>query len=156
MNGRLSTWICGACTVVAMSAGIGSASADGHSENVIKYRQAVMSAIGGHTGAIAAVVKGEVEFTGHVQGHADSLAAMAGTIVDMFPEGTESGAETRAKAEIWQDWDEFVEAAQAMEAATATLAEAAAGGDMAAIGAAFGDVGKSCGGCHRPFRARAN
>ncbi len=33
---------------------------------MIKYRQAVMKAIGGHTGAIVAVVKGEVSYVGQV------------------------------------------------------------------------------------------
>ena len=157
MNGRLKTLIVGAAAVVAIAAGIGAASADGHSENVIKYRQNVMRAIGGHTGAIAAVVKGEVPFRGHVAAHADSLAAMSGSIVEMFPEGSTAGAETRAKAEIWQDWDDFVSAAGDLETATANLAQVVnGGGDAAAIEAAFGDVGKACGGCHRPFRARAN
>ncbi len=157
MNGRLRTCIAAAAAVAAVAAGIGAASADGHSENVIKYRQNVMRAIGGHTGAISAVVKGEVEFTGHVAAHADSLAAMAGSITEMFPQGTESGADTRAKAEIWQDWDDFVSAAGDLETATANLAQVVnGGGDAAAIGDAFGEVGKACGGCHRPFRARAN
>jgi cytochrome c556 len=31
---------------------------------------------------------------------------------------------------------------------------AAKDGDAAAIGAAFGNLGKSCGGCHKAFRAK--
>ena len=156
MNGRLRTLIVGASAAAAIAAGIGAAWADGHSENVIKYRQNVMRAIGGHTGSIAAVVKGEVDFTGHVAAHADSIAALSGAVLEMFPQGTDSGADTRAKPDIWQDWDGFTEAAEAFEAAAGNLAQAAAGGDQAAIAAAFGDLGKSCGGCHRPFRTPAN
>ena len=156
MNGRLRTWIIGASAVVAVAAGIGTASATDEPENVIKYRQSVMSAIGGHTGSIAAVVKGEVSFTGHVAAHADSIAALSGAVLEMFPQGSDSGAETRAKPDIWQDWDGFTEAAEAFEAAAGNLAQVAAGGDQAAIAAAFGDLGKSCGGCHRPFRTPAN
>ena len=32
------------------------------------------------------------------------------------------------------------------------LAEAADSGDMAAVGAAMGNLGQACGGCHKPFR----
>ena len=155
MNGRLRTWICGACAVAAVSAGVGVAWADGHSENVIKYRQNVMRSIGGHTGAIAAVVKGEVEFGSHVSAHAESIAATSQLIVDMFPEGTLTGADTRAKPEIWQDWDDFRAKANDLQtAADALVGVVNGGGDASAIEAAFGDVGKACGGCHRPFRTR--
>jgi cytochrome c556 len=34
------------------------------------------------------------------------------------------------------------------------LAAAGDSGDMAAIGAAAGGVGKACGGCHEPFRKK--
>ena len=157
MNGRLKGWIVGVSAVAALAAGIGMASAADESENVIKYRQNVMRSIGGHTGAISAVVKGEVSFGAHVSAHAEALAATSQLIVDMFPEGTLTGAETRAKPEIWQDWDDFRAKAGDLDSATSNLVQVVnGGGDMAAIEAAFGDVGKACGGCHRPYRTRAN
>ena len=107
MNGRLKTWIAGVSAVAALAAGIGMASAADESENVIKYRQNVMRSIGGHMGAISGVVKGEVSFGSHVGAHAESMAATSQLIVDMFPAGSTTGAETRAKPEIWQDWDTF-------------------------------------------------
>ena len=88
MNGRLKGWIVGVSAIAAVAAGVGMASAADESENVIKYRQNVMRSIGGHTGAIAAVVKGEVSFGAHVAAHAEALAATSQQIVDMFPEGT--------------------------------------------------------------------
>lgn len=157
MNGRLKGWIAGVSAMAAVAAGIGMASAADESENVIKYRQNVMRSIGGHTGAIAAVVKGEVSFGGHVAAHAESLAAMSETVIDLFPEGTLTGAETRAKPEIWQDWDDFRAKADDLQAAAGNLVQVVnGGGDLAAIETAFGDVGKACGGCHRPYRTRAN
>ena len=155
MNGRLRTWIVGVAAVAAVAAGIGGASAADESENVIKYRQNVMRSIGGHTGAIAAVVKGEVTFGSHVSTHAEAIAATSQLIVDMFPEGTLTGAETRAKPEIWQDWDDFRARANDLQTAAGNLVQVVnGGGDAAAVGAAFGEVGKACGGCHRPFRTR--
>ena len=133
MNGRLKGWIVGVSAIAAVAAGVGMASAADESENVIKYRQNVMRSIGGHTGAIAAVVKGEVSFGAHVAAHAGALAATSQQIVDMFPEGTLTGAETRAKPEIWQDWDDFRAKAGDLQSATSNLAQVRHGGDRGCV-----------------------
>ena len=123
-------------------------------QNVVNYRQAVMKAIGGHTGAIAGVVKGEVSYAAHVEGHAHAIAELAKLIPTIFPEGTgPDKAETRALAKIWEDWAGFEAAAKKLQEEAAKLAEVAKGGDAAAIGAQMGVMGKDgCGGCHKPFR----
>jgi len=124
-------------------------------ENMIKYRKAVMSAIGGHTGAIAGVVKGEVSFVGHVEAHARGINEMSKLITQLFPTGTDNGAfkDTRALPAIWQDRAKFDAAAQALQDESAKLIEVAQGGDAGAIGAQLQNVGKACGSCHKPFRA---
>lgn len=119
--------------------------------SVISYRQKVMSAIGAHMGSIGAVLKGEVSFSGHVADHARSLQAMSMVAADIFPPGSGDG-ETRAKAEIWQKWADFEKGLKAFQDATGKLVEAADSGDMAAVGAAMGNLGEACGGCHKPFR----
>lgn len=120
-------------------------------ENVIKYRQSVMQAITGHIGAIAGVVKGEVTYNQHIAAHARAMHATSMMLLDIFPEGSGVG-ETRAKPEIWQNWTKFEAAAKALQTTSGELARIAEGGDMAAIGAQLGEVGKACGGCHKPFR----
>lgn len=122
-------------------------------DKVIAYRKAVMGSLGAHITAISSVVKGETSYVGHVSAHASAMAAAAGMIPDIFPEGTGEG-DTRAKPEIWQDWAKFEKAAQNLQAQATKLAEVASGGDVAAIGAQLGEVGKACGGCHEPFRKK--
>lgn len=71
-----------------------------------------------------------------------------------FPAGSgpETGAKTRAKAEIWNKAKDF-EAAQKLFAAQATkLTTAADASDIAAVKAQFGEVGKACKNCHDNFR----
>ena len=123
-------------------------------ENLVKYRKSVMKAIGGHTGAIAAVVKGEVSFGAHVANHARGIKDMSLIVSDVFP--SESGpmdyADTRALAEIWDQPAKFKEAVTAFQSAAAKLADVAEGGDPQAIADGLGALGKSCGGCHKPFR----
>ncbi len=122
-------------------------------EDVIKYRQGIMKSHAAHIGAIGAVVKGEVSYSGHVAAHARALESTASMLSDIFPEGSGAG-KTRAKAEIWQDRMKFDAAVKAFQTATGELVKIADSGDMAALGAGLQNVGKACGGCHKPFRAK--
>ena len=145
-----------AATGLALAIGVSSASvAAGDPLNVIKYRQTTMKAIGAHMGAIVAVIKGEVPFADQVATHARAIHGMAKHLHTLFPEGTgpEAG-ETRALPAIWEQGEKFREAVGRLQAESAKLAEIAAnGGDLAAVGAQVGALGKNgCGGCHKPFR----
>jgi len=123
--------------------------------NVIKYRQNVMKSIGAHTGAIAGVVKGEVSFAGDVEAHARSINAMSMLLGHLFPKGTDNAAfqETRALPAIWEEMGKFDAAMKGLQQESAKLIDVAQGGDMAAIGAQLENLGKACGGCHKPYRA---
>ena len=129
---------------------VGPAVADGAAD--IKYRQNHMKALGAHMGALAAITKGQAGSMEHAAGHAKAVAAIGTMMQDLFSADSAKG-ETAAKAEIWSMSDDFRKATGAFTAASAKLGEAA-GGDMEAIKAAIGEVGKSCGDCHKPFRAK--
>ena len=139
--------------VVVAVAGMVTAGAADEPENVLKYRQSVMKSHAAHIGAIAAVVKGEVSYGGHVAAHARALHALSMMLPDIFPEGSAVGA-SRAKPEIWQDRAKFDAAVKGFQTATGELATVAEGGDLAAIGAKLEQTGKACGACHKPFRAK--
>ncbi len=120
---------------------------------VIEYRQAVMSAQAGHMGALARIVRGEADFPEDVPAHARALHDLADMILPAFPEGSLEGAETDALPAIWEDWEGFSASVEEFRTATAALVAAADGGDAAAVGAAFGEVGNGCRSCHDDFRA---
>ncbi len=124
-------------------------------ENVIKYRQSVMKAMGGHAAAIAGVVKGEVSYVDHVAAHARGIHEMSKLVPGLFPEGTSQFefANTRALPEIWDQRAKFEAATKELKAQSAKLVEVAGRGDVAEIGAQLLNLGKACGGCHKPFRA---
>ncbi len=132
------------------------AQAVGEPENVIKYRQSVMKAIGGHMGGIVGVVKGEVGYVGHVVAHAQGINAMSKLLPELFPKGTSlmDSEKTRARPEIWDDFSKLVAAAKALEVESAKMVEVAASGDLDAIGGQLKNLGKACGGCHKPFRQK--
>jgi cytochrome c556 len=127
-------------------------------QNAIKYRQSVMKAIGAHIGAIVSVVKGEVGFTGDVAAHARGIQEMSRLVPHLFPEGTDnfSEANTYARPEIWEERAKFDAAVKAFQAASANLVKVAEAGDPSAFGGGLKELGKACGGCHKPFRAEKN
>lgn len=122
-------------------------------EDVIKYRRAVMKAQGGYMGAISQVVKGKVDYSGHLLEHALGLHALSKHVAEIFPEGSDFG-ETNALDAVWERPEDFKQAAKKSEEATAALVKAVETRDPNAIKARFGDVGKSCKGCHKDFRKK--
>lgn len=138
--------------VAALIAGAANVQAE-EPENYIKYRKAMMKAIGGHSGAASQIVRGKVAPEGDLIMHAKALADLNSNIARLFPEGSDFG-ETKAKEEIWGQWEKFERAADDAKKATAAFAAAAATGDQEQIAKAFKDVGKSCKGCHKDFREK--
>ena len=127
--------------------------AESEPEDLIKYRQAVMKAQGGYMGALGLIAKGKVPYGKHAQGHARALASLNRLVIHLFPEGSDMG-ETNAKDKLWADFETFKKAARDSEKATDALAKAAKKNDLGAIKAAYGDVGKSCKGCHKEYRKK--
>ena len=124
------------------------------SEAAVKYRQSVMKAIGGHMGSIAAVVKGEVSHGAHVANHARGIKDMSLIVPDIFPSNStyDDYDKTNALPEIWKEPAKFKKAIEGFQQAAAKFAQVAESGDQGAIAAGLGQLGKSCGGCHKPFR----
>lgn len=123
---------------------------------VIKDRRALMKDNSANMKKVKAFLKGKAGTAADIAAAGNRLAANAARIAALYPKGTsaEDGVgKTRAKPAIWLKRADFETAATAMKTAGAKLAAAAGSGDMAAIKVAAGAMGKSCGGCHKPFRA---
>ena len=121
----------------------------------VEYRQSVMSAIAANRALLSAVVDDEVPYRNHLLAHAVSLNRLAVMTADIFPDGS-GGDTSRAKDEIWEDEEEFKAVVTAFQDASSELLESVYTGDLNAIQDAIGSVGRTCGGCHRPFRKPAN
>lgn len=122
-------------------------------ENMIKYRQAIMKAIGGHSGASSQIVRGKVDAWDDLATHANALAALNADLVRLFPEGSDFG-ETRAKEAVWADPDKFARVANDARDATAAFAKAVKAGKREEVAEAFKAVGQACKGCHQDFRQK--
>lgn len=120
-------------------------------EDAIKYRQSAFSLMAAHFGRIGAMVNGRIPYD--AKAAADN-AALVVTLSKLpgaaFPVGSESGGNTRAKAEIWKDTAKFQAAYEKMVAEIAKLPAAA--GDAGALKTAFGGAAATCKACHDDFR----
>ncbi|MDP6515857.1 MAG: cytochrome c [Alphaproteobacteria bacterium] len=139
--------------IVVLTLGLPLGHAADEPPNIIKYRQNVMKAQGGHISNIAAVVKGEVSLIGNVAANARALADLSRMVLPLFPDGTNTG-KTNALPEIWTDRAKFDQAAKASQDAADAMIVAAETNDLDTIAAALDKLGKSCGGCHKPFRKK--
>jgi cytochrome c556 len=120
-------------------------------EDSIKYRQAVMSTMAGHVGAISLIFSGKVEHQAYLLSHAEALAAAGEQAGKLFPAGSGTG-KTDALPLIWQEPEKFQKAADDARLATAQLRDAVKSGDKAAIGKSLKPVFDSCKGCHDRYR----
>lgn len=151
-----------AAGALVLSGAFGSAVALAADEpvNVIKYRKAIMSANGGHMGALAGMAKGEVTFTDEAAFHAEALNQLSQNLERLFPEGTgkdQTEEESDALLVIWEKPDEFRQAIQKLQEESAKLAELTASGnfDQVAFAQQIGQLGKQgCGNCHETFREK--
>ena len=82
------------------------------------------------------------------------IADLAQKSLRWFPPGTGPDVgKTGAKPAIWENPQDFAAKGNDFHRAAQALNAAAAGNDIAAIKARFGDLGKSCKACHDKYRA---
>lgn len=123
-------------------------------EDAIHYRQAQFSVILWNWMPMNGMVRGRIPFDAkEFAKRAERVAAVAPQLLEGFPSGSNAGAETEAKAEIWASFADFTAKMKSFEQASAALATTAKGGDEAAIKAQFAKVGESCKACHDKYKA---
>ncbi len=83
--------------------------------------------------------------------NAHAIALHATRIPDLFPAGSLSG-KSRAREEIWQQWDDFVKISQILRDEAMRLGVAVANGNAEAANAQARKVFGACKSCHDKFR----
>lgn len=117
-------------------------------------RQEMMKKVGGATGAMAKMVKGEMDYDAAAALAAlTTISEVAATYGDFFPEGSDTGFETEAAPAIWSDRAGFDEKLAQFKA-DADAGVAAAPADLDGLKAVFGPLTKNCGACHEDYRLK--
>lgn len=120
-------------------------------EDDIKKRKGIMKSNNKAGKAIKAAVK-EGDFA-TVEQNAKKIAANMDKLVALFPEGS-TAKNSRAKAEIWQEWDDFKAKVNDLKDASRKLANAANAKDSDQVKIQNKAVGAACSACHKRYRAR--
>jgi cytochrome c556 len=153
------SWIAfGVAAILVGAIGIVHSGQSAADSPVVQERRALMKDMGKQMGIINDFLEKGVGDAAAVKAAADTIHSNAAKIPDLFPQGTslaDNVGKTGAKPEIWANFDNFKQAASKLGDLSAATTVAADGGDKAAIGAAFKNMGQNgCGGCHQTFRQK--
>ena len=120
---------------------------------IMHERHEGMEAVGKTNKILRREITADAPNISRVRASAKSMASLAGQASKWFPEGTgpEVG-KTGAKPEIWQRPADFSAKVRDFQAASKALHQGAARGDMAAVKASYGQLGKTCKACHDTYR----
>ena len=117
-----------------------------------EVRHELMEGVGGAAKSIGKMMKGEAPFDAEIANESlRTWADAAAKIGDLFPEGSESGYDTEARATIWTDRAGFDEQV-ALFAEKANAAVAANPQSLDELKPAAGGVFKTCKSCHESYR----
>ena len=145
---------------IALAVGAGAssfeASAQVKPETLVKQRQAAMTLQSKYFGPIGAMVQGKMPWDAAVvTRNAGYLEVLSKMPWDGFqPSTVDVKGKNDAKPEIYKEMDKFKAAYEKFEVEAAKLAVAARAGDQGAVKTAFGEVGKTCKGCHDDFQVK--
>jgi cytochrome c556 len=127
-------------------------------EKAITTRQGFMRLVIWNAGPLFGMATGKVAYDAEAAaGHAANLSALSHySFPDLFLPDTSQAdrpGQTCALPAIWEDTAKLDHAFKDFGTAIAALGEVAGNGQPA-LAAAVGEMGKACGGCHKPFRDR--
>jgi cytochrome c556 len=114
----------------------------------VKARMELMGQVKANIGVLGAMAKGEAAFdSGKAEAAKAGLIANAKAIPAAF-ETEATDPKSEALPAIWENWDDFMSKAAAMEAAVGSV-------DVSTLESVQGGmrtIGGSCGGCHKVYR----
>lgn len=124
-------------------------------EEAIKYRQNALFVMGQHVSRVGAMAAGRAPYDAKLAAEsADIIADMARLPWAGFVPGSDKGASTRAKPEIWSEPAKFTQSSDQLIADTAKLAVAAKTGNLDTLKTAFAATAGTCKSCHDAFRSK--
>ena len=124
-------------------------------DQIIAVRQAVMDLQQGSAAALKNAVdeKADVKaLTPTVKG----ILSSSKLIPTLFPAGTEKGHDTKALPAVWSNPADFAKDASNLTEAAEKLVALADANDKAGFATQFVAMGRTCGACHREYKAKDN
>lgn len=139
--------------IAALLATTSSAFAQNAPEKVIKARQSAYYLMGDQMARINATAKGDLALDkAFILQNAEVLEVLSKAVRSYYPPGSDQGAPTKAKPEVWKDAARFKQLADASHEEILKLKAAVATGDLPVMRVAYGAAAKSCKSCHDSFK----
>ena len=144
-------------TLVALGAAVAAAPLLAQNANrgaqQIKYRQSAYTILGAQMGIMGAMASGRAPYDAKAfQTAADRAAVLASIAAETFPAGSDTGAPTKAKPEIWAQQAEFQKLMKDLTDRSTALAQAARSNNLDTIKPAVGALGGTCKACHDKYK----
>jgi cytochrome c556 len=122
-------------------------------ETAIHYRQSVYTMMGWNFVPMVDMIKNKTPWdNAEFSKHADRIASLTPQLLEGFPEGSDKGADTEAKPEIWKNMDDFKSKMSDLVRETKNLSEVAKAGDEAKTREQFKKTAGACKSCHDKYR----
>jgi cytochrome c556 len=149
---RIPSWVTAGLVMASLAGAVAAADM----ASVVKDRQAHYKAIGKAGKGVYDQLNAASPDLAAIKADAQQIDQLAPQLPTWFPAGSgaEAGVKTAAKAEIWTKPADFKAAADGFASEAHKFDAVAQTGDLAAIRAEFGALGKSCKTCHDDFRQR--
>ncbi len=142
-------------TIICIAAAFcaAGASAQTKPEDAIAYRQGAFKIIGWNFAPMGAMMQDKLPYDkdGFAR-RAANVAAVAVMPIEGFGPGTDAGAPTKAKPEVFAKMADFKTKMGKMNEETAKLAIIAKSGNFDEIKKQFGNTAASCKACHDDYR----
>jgi cytochrome c556 len=122
-------------------------------EKAIKYRKSIYQVILWNLAPLGAMAQEKAPYDAREFAmRAERVNAMSYMLEEAYPAESQSGADTRAKAAIWQNRADFEAKLAALQRESAELANVAEAGDFDTSRAAFFEMANTCKSCHDEYR----
>ncbi|HEX3896384.1 MAG TPA: cytochrome c [Rudaea sp.] len=146
-------YVLAAAALLGISASI-HADAQNKPGDVVHYRQDIMGVIGWNFAPMGAMVKKKTAWDAAAFAkRAERLEFLSTQVLEGFPNASTGGVETDAKADIWNDFDDFKSKLNDLVAEAKNLNEAAKSGDETKMKDQFKKTADACKACHEKYKA---
>jgi len=123
-------------------------------EAAIHYRQSVYTMIGWNFVPMVDMIKNKTPWDStEFAKHADRIAFLTPQLLEGFPQGSDKGADTEAKPDIWKNMDDFKSKMSDLVRETKNLSDVARTGDEAMTREQFKKTAHACKSCHDKYRS---
>jgi len=122
-------------------------------DDVIEKRQKLMKSSDRAWRVLRKGAKEEEKDYDKIESKAKVIIGNMDKALDLFPKGSTS-KESRAKAAIWENWDDFSEKNRRVTVAAQSLVDAAMAKDGPRVASEFKALNSACWQCHKSYRAQ--